>query len=237
MSNTDNLPAKRNGFDDSNDDSIWRGPRIRFNEGTHRQQDETVIATDAEYVATDTTAIVSCFVNKELRDQIVEKPGEELDVNMMNAQIPREEWGIGLNGQPQEPWQRQQLVYLLREHDASENTFVTSSGGGHVAVRELKKRVRRMRQLRGAEVYPVITLGSAPWKTKYGMRTRPHFEIVRWITFSGPKAPAQIEQAKPSDSKPAAATAGKTATVEKKGKVREVKPPSLAAEMDDEIPF
>ena len=39
-----------------------------------------------------------------------------------------------------------------------------------------------MRMVRGARVMPLVNLGERPMKTKFGMKTRSHFEIVDWKT-------------------------------------------------------
>jgi hypothetical protein len=218
MDKSDNsLPAKSNGFGGGDEGTIWRGPRVKFSEGVHKLPDRTVF--DKEVIATDVMSVVSCFIDRKLLDEKIENPEAPFDLDQMNGEIPEGEWGTGLDGRPKPPWQRQTLLYLLDERDAGEYTFVTQSIGGNVAVRELKAKVRRMRMLKRIEdYYPVVRLKSTPWKTQYGMRTRPDFEVIDWVPL-GPKAPLQIE------TKPAEITAPT-----KKGKTR-------PDEMNDEIPF
>jgi hypothetical protein len=110
-------------------------------------------------------------------------------------------------------------------------TYLNSTVGAHIAVRRLSDQVQAMQHLRGANVAPIVTLGSKQMKTKYGDRLRPHFEIVEWRELNGggsQSAPPQIEPPKASGPK----TGG---WAEQIGKP--VKPVTLKEEMNDEIGF
>ena len=88
-----------------------------------------------------------------------------------------------------------------------------------------------MRRLRGPNVYPVITLADKFMNTRFGGRLRPHFKFVRWVSLGGesgqvealPPPPPKLADAAPQTSQPHLP-------------LNEVKEPSLAEEMDDEIP-
>jgi hypothetical protein len=80
-------------------------------------------------------------------------------------------------------------------------------------------------------VYPVITLADKFMNTRFGGRLRPHFKFVRWVSLGGesgqvealPPPPPKLADAAPQTSQPHLP-------------LNEVKEPSLAEEMDDEIP-
>ena len=106
-----------------------------------------------------------------------------------------------------------------------------------------------MRMLRGDNVLPVVTLGERPMKTQFGVKSRPHFEIVDWkeagapvLREEAPKAalpPASKPEAEPGQTaapapqpEPAKAKR-KTATLERMG---DVKPVSPGEAINDKIP-
>jgi hypothetical protein len=65
---------------------------------------------------------------------------------------------------------------------------MNSTYGTLLAVGGLRTRVQDMRRLRGENVFPLVTLGSAPMHIKFGTKTRPDFQIQSWCKF-GPPAP------------------------------------------------
>jgi hypothetical protein len=58
-----------------------------------------------------------------------------------------------------------------------------------------------MRMLRGSRVVPLVTLGAAQMKTKFGVKQRPDFVIVDWrdfgVTAQALPAPEQKALGKP----------------------------------------
>jgi hypothetical protein len=111
-------------------------------------------------------------------DTITEKPLPDPDV--LNEAIPRSEWELDLNGQPRPPWTHAVGVYLVDPAGGGLFTYLNSTAGAHMAVDALREATVVMRTLRGARVAPLVNLGSRPWKTSYGMRLRPYFEIIDW---------------------------------------------------------
>jgi hypothetical protein len=108
-----------------------------------------------------------------------------------------------------------------------------------------------MRRYRGA-VSPIVTLGDAPMRTRYGERRRPHFNIIDWIRMGGdePQQAALPEPSTPPDSNAAPAIEGepvkeqpqpaepaKKPRQSKSGSLKHVAPLSVKEELDDEIPW
>ena len=148
------------------------------------------------------------------------------DVDELNDAIPRTEWETGLDGQPRPPWQRQYVLYLLNTSDASIFTFANGTIGAQIAWERLRDRVNWMRALRGAAVFPLITLDSRPMKTKFGTKLRPEFSITDWRDLGSTGNPA-------FESKPSRAIEGKIATPVGKP----VNTPTATETLNDEIPF
>jgi hypothetical protein len=125
-------------------------------------------------------------------ETIVDEGAGLPDVKALNASIPKDTWEIGLDGQPRPPWQMQYVVFLLDPNDASLFTFANGTIGARIAWERLINRVTWMRALRGATIYPVVTLDSRPMKTQYGTKQRPEFTPTDWRDFGG-SAEAAIE--------------------------------------------
>jgi hypothetical protein len=116
---------------------------------------------------------------------VAEIPGgpELPDIDDLNAQIPREEWSIGLTGQPEAPWKKEFVFYGLDITDLRVITYSNSTIGATRAVTDLEERWEWARALYGADVRPVVRLGEGPFPTAFGERKRPIFEISGWRVF------------------------------------------------------
>jgi hypothetical protein len=122
-----------------------------------------------------------------------------------------------------------------------------------------------MRALRGSRVMPIVNLSERPMKTSFGMRRRPHFEIIGWKTpgddakavLVKPTTPQLSGRAAAAENPPAAAAAVSTpaltpasdATRPRQAKppvdlstetlaaMGDVKPVTTAEILDDELPW
>jgi hypothetical protein len=251
----DNLPARvADGFDENGDsDRLIQGSLIRCVDGHWSvPRDGLAIPPGTQLLVLATTSVVQRWQDQQPIETILKKSGEPLpDVDELNAQIPKDEWEEGLDGQPRPPWQRQEIVYFLDQSTAEKFTFASGTIGARIAVSDLRERVRWMRHLRGEDVLPIVEPSSKPMKTRFGQKLRPEFKIVCWVELGvglTRDAPAQIEP-------PA-----KSATIDneehdddeesirehrfrlrrrthKSRGLRPVKPTTIDEEMDDEIPF
>jgi hypothetical protein len=102
-------------------------------------------------------------------------------IDELNNAIPREDWRTGLSGAPEEPWKLCDIVYLVREIDGATFRMTNSTRGMAIACENLVNQVRTIRRIRGADLLPVVKIGSAPMKTRQGIKMRPSFDIVRWL--------------------------------------------------------
>jgi hypothetical protein len=89
--------------------------------------------------------------------------------------------GMHRDRQPRGPWQAQHVVRLFDPRTMDRFSYPTGTVGGGMCVRDLVDRVKLMRQYRGENVYPVVTLTDTFMPTRYGGRQRPHFNIRKWI--------------------------------------------------------
>ena len=219
------------GADRPQGGSVIHGTLIKFtSEGDWVTGDDEEMSRERELIPIDIVRIAQKWIDQMPRETIVVPPGAKFpDVEAMNEQSPKSEWREDLNGNKRGPWQMQYLVYLLDAHTLDKFTFPTSTIGGGMACRVLADKVAWMRKHKGPKVSAVITLADVFMKTKYGGRQRPHFHIVRWIGFDTGGGDDALPPPKP-------ALEGGAATKSKAPPWNEVEEPSLAEEMNDDLP-
>lgn len=120
------------------------------------------------------------------------------DPEELNAAIPMEEWEVGIDGKPRKPWQHTVLVYFVNPATGEIYTYSAATIGAHIAHDQLKESVITMRALRDQKCMPLVNLSERPMKTNFGMRMRPHFEIVDWKTPGSPGDSGEAALPKPS---------------------------------------
>ena len=160
---TENLPVRSDdGFDDSdNNDRLLQGTRAACVDGEWtRASDGTEIPPDKRFLVLATAEGLQHWEDGQLVEERIKKPNEPLpNVDELNAKIPEDTWEDGING-PRPPWTYVFAVYLLDLDDGSIWTHLNSTIGAARATRELKSRVKWMRQLLGGRrVNPIVTLG------------------------------------------------------------------------------
>jgi hypothetical protein len=201
-----------------------------------RWMDGDGLTPAGEVLAAATTTGLQCWGNKDLLDEIVEQPGQPLpNVDELNAQIPKKEWGLGLDGKPRPPWQFNWVAYLIDLTSATKYTFLNSTTGAKIAVTRLADRMQTMCILRGPGVRPLVKLDSRPMKTEFGQKMRPEFTILDWRDFgeaSGGFLPGggrpMLESPKRPEARPQDA--------KKAPPGKPVKPVSVSEEIDDGLP-
>src|SRR5262249_25907505 len=149
----------------------------------------------------------------KLMDTTVIPDGEKVpNLEAMNDQAPREEWGTDLSGNPTGPFVLVLLLKLIDTVTLDRFAFITNTIGGSIAVGDLSDKTKIMCELRGANVKPVISLGVTTFKSaKFGPRKRPDFRPVRWLALNTsvppqPKAAPAIEHQKTVTAPPVAPT-------------------------------
>ena len=101
-------------------------------------------------------------------------------------------WEDGPDGKPRDPWQNTRFVHLIDPQTAEAFTFSTSSWGGRDCVINLADQTKRMRS-KHPDAVPLVELGAAPMKTKFGRKSKPTLRVVGWRTAA---ASVVIEQPK-----------------------------------------
>jgi hypothetical protein len=164
------------------------------NEGKFIELDGTIIDGEEPYWVYATRRRLRRWEDKR-PTFIPPVAGETLQdtADRLNAEIPKVEWPFGLTGQQEAPIKPVYGVRLFRPRDGALFTLEHDTTGQRIAVGEPTQQINVTRALRG-EVFAVVKLHAKPWKTSFGARLRPHYEIVGWRrNGEGKPALTQIE--------------------------------------------
>jgi hypothetical protein len=192
------------------DDGFHGSLKRRLLQGTFLKWNDTLHWRDRDGLAPPSPLVVIA-INELLQkwkdgkaETITEKPLP--DVETLNAAIPQAEWEIGLDGKRGAPWKHTIVVYFVNLATGELFTYMAATIGAHIAFDGLKEAVITMRALRGMRVMPIVNLAERPMKTKFGMSTRPHFEIIGWKIPGGDARAVPMRPAAPQLSGPTAAS-------------------------------
>jgi hypothetical protein len=105
------------------------------------------------------------------------------DLKERNKQTPQTEWVEAPGGQLKGPWAPEHEVVLLnRTYD--ELTYVTSTAGGSIAVKQLVKKVNDVRDYHNDNsLHLVVKLSNTFMPTRYDGLQRPHFVFLRAVKY------------------------------------------------------
>jgi hypothetical protein len=163
--------------------SLIKGRIMKFVDSRYMVGDEHIPEATRVAVA---GAAVAWYHWKDAKpaEIIVKQTGVPFPLRSELGDNDETEWAAGPGGDKQDPWQMNHMLYFADMNSGATYTFTTTSIGGRMAVDDLKDAIRNYRmQHPGAK--PVISLGTTPWKTKYGKRLRPNFRIAEWILPQG----------------------------------------------------
>jgi hypothetical protein len=183
MSN-DLTPREPGGIDDDgfhgspNSGRLLKGSYLKWTDANHWIDRDGLAPPSPLLVIAIDEALQRWKDNKAdvIRDKPLPDPEE------LNSTIPTSEWERGNDGQLRKPWAHVVIVYLVNPTTGEIYTYTAPTIGAHIAYDTLNEAVTTMRVLRGTRVLPVVSLSERPMKTNFGMRRRPHFEIIGWKT-------------------------------------------------------
>ncbi len=98
----------------------------------------------------------------------------------LNAAIPMAEWEIGLNGKPTSAVEARLCDLHDRSEDGRDLHVRRTRRRRQLASSNLEEQIAVMRMLRGSNVLPIVRLEQRPMKTQFGMKSRPHLQIIDW---------------------------------------------------------
>jgi hypothetical protein len=224
------------GDDKPENAGLIQGALLKFsNEGRWATRDGDELSRNLELVAVDVARVVQKWHDQKPVETKVLEPGEPFpDIDELNDGVPREEWEEDLNGNPRGPYQAQHILYLLDLSTMERFTYTTATFGGRKAIRDLRDKLIWMQRLRGANVYPVVTLSDTFMNTKWGGRQRPDFKIVRWVRLGGEEGAGSVLALEPPTSPTTPPTAATAKPVDLP--LSEVAEPTLKEELNDDLP-
>jgi hypothetical protein len=226
------------GEDQSASNRVIQGSKLKFtNEATWINDFEEEMPADLKLVVAGIGRIVQRWGKDSSQPPVtrVLAAGEKYpDIKALNEAVPRSEWREGLNGL-QGPYQAAHALYLINLEDMQRYTWITSTVGGAICIRDLVDRVNMMRQFKGEKVFAVVTLSDIYMNTKFGGRQRPHLIVRDWVLLDGSKAvPAPDE---PKALPPTDKSKASTSSTKVLDEVPKVKPPTAKEVVDDEIRY
>jgi hypothetical protein len=222
--NSSLVPASDDGFEiaanEAAGDGLIEGDVIKYVDGAYRRgKDKAAMDPHEEFVAVGTKRAWTKWVEGTRERVIIQQPDVRYPDRDELDDLDKEKWPLGLAGTPTDPWVDARYVTLMNPKTARVDTFITRSMGGARGVIELSKAIARCRSaVPGAP--PVVKLATAPWPTRYGLKSRPRFEVIRWVGGNVSGNAATVSTPQGPNLSPAGAAAK-----------------TIDAELDDEIPF
>jgi hypothetical protein len=233
------------GFSDVDDEGfgglIENPPKVKFTNEATWMRGEEVISPDREFFVIGILRVVQRWINQLPAEgsRVLEPDEPWPDVEKLNKAAPPEEWRDYF-GKRVGPWQKSYVVYLLDPRSTEVFTYPTSTGGGITAVRQLRKSIARARQIRGPDVYPLVTLSNIYGSNNFGGRRYPRFIFKDCRPLSEKSAPAQIEHHDDHgehDDRRHDRVEGVKLKSTDRGESKPPKRESLKHDLDDEIPW
>jgi hypothetical protein len=170
---------------------------------------------------------------------LLDEPGSPHPERSAFGDQDESKWRNGPNGLS-DPYVDIWALFCANPDTRAESTFITPTAGGFIAVEMLVEEIRKKRR-REPDAYPLVKLEDAPFKTRYGVKKRPHFAVVGWVFPGGEGEPAP---APPTVAVPPAPAAAAATLPIPRGRAtitsRKVKAETVASGVNplvDDIPF
>jgi hypothetical protein len=146
-------------------------------------------------------------------EYLMRQPGQ---VRPPRPHVDEADWPLDFNGKPAHPWKLTRYLYLMDTKTGEVSTFCSNTIGGQVAFDQLSQQVKITRGVQPGAI-PIISLESALMPTQFGSKKpRPHFRIVGYKLRSD----ISTQNLLTDETEPLA----------------EIQKPSIAEEMNDELP-
>jgi hypothetical protein len=165
-----------------------RGVLLKFADWNWtRGKEAEPIEKGTQLVATGTAAAWVKWAGGKPVETRLRQPGTPMPEREDLGDSDQEQWELGPDKKPRDPWANTRFVYLISPDTAEAFTFSTSSWGGREAVINLGDAIARMRSAH-PNAMPIVALEAAPMPTKFGRKSKPIFKIIGWKAL-GSKAP------------------------------------------------
>jgi hypothetical protein len=222
------------------------GTRIKFtNDGRWVDAEDTDLDASLELIVVKAVRCVQKWGpdQRPIETKILGPNEPYPNIKALNEACPQSEWREDPGGKLVGPWQPQRVLYFVDPVSLDKYTYPTSTIGGTRAVHELVDKIAWMQKYRGKGIVPKVRFASAHMPTRFGGRSRPHFQIVCWVAPGSGEIEGGQPAPLPKPDQVADTAAGEIIpptpamkTVAPMG-TKTVTEPSLSEEMNDTIPF
>lgn len=171
--------------------NLNQGTRLKFVDGRWTSGDGHDM-TGAKLLVIHMTRGLRRWHDGSAPEDISEDAGPLPDYKAMNEAISKSEWRIGLNGDPEPPWQMNYCLYFIDLRTYEIFASINSTWGQSAAWNKLNTQVKWCSTVKKVQMFPMITLGSAQMGGKM-QKLRPDFAILaeEWVSS------ANLEQLAP----------------------------------------
>jgi hypothetical protein len=205
------------------------GPFVKFVDGEWTISNGVPLDPNFRPLVIGLAHTLQCWKDNEKLDEIVEHPLP--DVDDLNAAISQSEWGIGLDGKPRPPWSHTYKIFLLNPETGEQAVYANNTWGAKIAYGRLKDQVQWMWRMRGRNVLPRVKLTWTHMQTRFGVKKRPHLEVIEWVSVGEPTPPAVAAVPQPQPQ------SGNGQQPVEEPSLQKVEEPSVAEDLNDKIPF
>jgi hypothetical protein len=159
---------------------LLRGNLLRFSDRQWSYgRDARPMPTNVQLVALSIRVAWVRWENKKPVEAKVRMRGQPFPTRDELGDNDQAKWARRPDGSLADPWQLTKHLLMLDTKLGAVYTYVTTSGGGFGAIRDLADQVAFMRGVRPGAV-PIAELNSADMETRYGRKSRPVFRVTGW---------------------------------------------------------
>lgn len=182
MTATNIATTTNDGFDvqENTSSSSIIGTMMKFTEGQYRINKDQVVPIGTPLVAKAVVTAWVHWVDQKPAEHRITQPGKS---HPLRDELPDQDeaaWPPGLNQEPSDPWRDTRYLHLVDQKTGADYTFITDGVGGRQGIADLKNAIANVRHAHPAAL-PIVALNSVPMKTKFGVRSRPQFNVVEWV--------------------------------------------------------
>jgi hypothetical protein len=156
-----------------------RGSLLKCNDGQWLRGKEASPINGQHYVAMATRDVWTKWEGGKPSEYLFREPGKPMVDRKDLGDLDESQWEPGPDGQKRDKWVWTKLLYLLDERTAEALTYSTATMGGRTAIGDLADQIATMR-FANPRAVPVVELGAAQMKTRFGVKLRPFLKVIDW---------------------------------------------------------
>jgi hypothetical protein len=162
-----------------NADRPIRGSLIKCNDGQWLRGKEATPLNGTCLAAVAVRDVWTKWSEGKPSEYLFREPGKNMAEREDLGDLDQEDWDVGPDGQKRDPWVQTKLLYLMDEKTAELLTYSTSTMGGRAAIGDLAEQIA-VKRMGHPRAIPIVELGNATMRTKFGNKLRPHLQVIDW---------------------------------------------------------